>query len=417
MEMRVCLGWCSGIVLFATAAGCGGDDTAPSGTGGSGGGDASAEATADGAVDVSTRADVANPDVHVADTQAPDSAEPDAIAPDAASDGASGGLDVDAGDASARIRRGEYLVTALLACGDCHTPRAPGGAPDRTKLLAGNPTFAAAPLAPDGGMVPVGSANLTPDPDTGLGRWTDDQIKNAFLNGIDDEGKPLVSIMPYYAFHNMNESDADAIVAYLRALPAVPNVIPEHPPVPAAAQALNKSLIPNTTLAPTDPAYASAVRGRYLAAETGACIECHTKHLGDPSGPPLDVNKFFAGGEAFPRDALGLPALLPAVIYSANITPATTGIHNFTVDDIKNVLATGKAPDGLLICPPMPVGPNGAYGHLDPGDATDIANYIRTLPPIENDLGQLCDLRALTRPEGGTDGAAADAAETGADGD
>jgi len=190
----------------------------------------------------------------------------------------------------------------LLACTDCHTPRKADGSPDTTKLLAGSATFAMAPIGPDGGLVPIGTSNLTPDPTTGVGNWTDAQIKTAFLDGVDDQGKPLISIMPYFAFHNMRASDADAIVAFLRSIPAVSNPIPEHPDLLAPAPPISAAAIPNTTLASTDPNYASAVRGRYLAGQTGACIECHTKHLGlnlgASPGPALDATKFFAGARS-----------------------------------------------------------------------------------------------------------------------
>jgi hypothetical protein len=73
-----------------------------------------------------------------------------------------------------------------------------------TKWLAGNPGMFEVPgLGPDGGVGIVSPKNLTPDTETGLGSWTDDQILLAILDGMDDEGKALFPIMPYYVFHNM----------------------------------------------------------------------------------------------------------------------------------------------------------------------------------------------------------------------
>ena len=95
------------------------------------------------------------------------------------------------------VKRGEYLVTAG-DCVACHT--GPSG-----KRLAGNYIL----------NTPIGkirTPNLTPDDETGLGKWTDMQIRRAFQQGIDDQNKPLHWTMPYWIFRNMNSADASAIV-------------------------------------------------------------------------------------------------------------------------------------------------------------------------------------------------------------
>lgn len=430
MANRVVIGW-MGLALLAMTAACSGDDTAPVSDGGP-----------DGAAGTDARADAplgrggsgvgggggqdAAPDTAVSDGQASDAADSspgdggadvaaDVVAQTDAADArdaaaAPDGADAsrDAGDAGG-VARGEYLVMNLLACTDCHTPRRGDGMPDAARLLAGNAAFGMAPIGPDGGMVPIGAANLTPDPTTGLGSWTDTQIKQAFLDGIKKDGKPLISLMPYYAFHNMSAGDADAIVAFLRSIPAVSNDIPVHPDLLAPALPIDAASIPNTTLPPADPNYASAVRGRYLAAQTGACIECHTKHtglnVGASPGPALDTAKYFAGGQVYRRDQFDLPPALPAQIVSANITPdPITGIFGLAPSAIVNILLRGVAPGGLEICPPMPVGPVGPYGGLTNEDAIDIANYVLSLPPISNDTGPLCDFRVATPSDGGNEG-------------
>ena len=74
------------------------------------------------------------------------------------------------------------------------------------------------------------ASNITPDPDTGLGKWTDGEIIRAIREGVDRDGNALFPIMPYSHFRNMSEEDAQAIVAYLRSLP------PLGPAAPAAAE-------------------------------------------------------------------------------------------------------------------------------------------------------------------------------------
>jgi len=279
-------------------------------------------------------------------------------------------------------------------------------------MLAGNEAFADLdPTSTTKGLVPT--PNLTPDPDTGLGGWTDEQIKNAFLNGIDADGKPLFSIMPYYVLHNMSDDDANSIVMYLRSIPAVKHTIPERQdlgfpvttakPVPAAS-------IPDTTLPPSDPNYAKAEAGRYLAGSIGICMECHTEHDA-MAAVPLKLDKLFAGNEAFSRDSLGLPPVFPANIYSANVTPAANGIKGWTAKQVSTTLLTGVNNAGIPLCPPMPVGPNGAFGGLTADDALAIGYYITTLPPIDNGVIPWCS--PPSGPGGGEGGAGAGGASAG----
>ncbi len=363
--------------------------------------------------------DVAQPDAAVADLRTPDAALPDAptvtdlakdssvkdtsivdSAPDAQRiDGAIDSTVVDGGNSL--VARGRYLVDNVIACSDCHTPKLPSGAPDMTRYLAGNPIFV---QLPDGSALP--SKNLTPDPTTGLGLFTDDQIKHMFMDGlvpgVDGGTTALNSTMPYYVFHNMASGDADAIVAYLRSVPAVTNSLPPRSPafeVATPASYLDPSTIP--TPATTYPQRDSALRGRYLATESGLCIECHTQH--PASGPnAIDPAKYFQGGEDFSQLFVGTLNIHPV---SANLTSdPTTGLGNWTADQIVTVLLQGKDDQGAGICPPMPVGPNGAYGGLSAQDALDIANYIKSLPPAVNDVPDMCSWP----PQPALDGGAAD---------
>jgi cytochrome c553 len=321
--------------------------------------------------------------------------------PDGGGDAADGGM-------TAQVARGKYLVDVVATCGDCHTPRLPSGAPDMTKYLAGNAKFISTP----GGD--LGSRNLTND-ETGLKSRTDAEIKAMFLNGERPGATKeyLNPVMPYYVFHNMSEADADAIVAYLRTVPPVVNMIPKRAAifdVPAAAPPLAESKIP--TPADTFAEKASALRGRYLAGQIGVCLECHTKH--NEPGPTattiLDETKIFAGGEDFSQLFGG--ALKPV---SKNLTSDVTGLKDWTAAEIVKALKEGKAKDGTGICPPMPVGPMGAYGHLTDQDALDIANYIKSLPPIANTIVDMCVFPPPQPPaDGGVDGgdASADAPAT-----
>lgn len=290
-------------------------------------------------------------------------------------------------DANPQLARGQYLVHHVAACIDCHTPRNQDGSLDTSKLLAGSATFADLDPADDQvGLVPT--PNLTPHA-TGLGDWTAAEIKTAFLDGIDKDSNPLFPIMPYYVFHNMTADDADAIVAYLQSLDPIDNTIPDRQPLGfpfnSAAQPVPVGVIPDTTLADTDPNYASAQQGRYLAGMIGICLECHTERV--QAAVPLDTTKMFGGGEGF----TGFPSPpFPEVIYSANVTPHATGIQGWTAEQVKIALKEGLDDDGDGICPPMPAGPMQAFGGLTDEDALAIGHYITTIPPIDNTVPNDC---------------------------
>lgn len=154
-----------------------------------------------------------------------------------------------AGDAA---KRGEYLVNAM-GCNDCHTPMkmgANGPEPDMTRMLAGHTASEKLPPPPPpsgpwvASMSASGTAwsgpwgvsytrNLTPDADTGLGSWTEQQFVETIRNGRHQgRGRQLLPPMPWQAFRNLSDDDLKAIFAYLRTIPAIKNKVPD--PVIAA---------------------------------------------------------------------------------------------------------------------------------------------------------------------------------------
>jgi hypothetical protein len=362
-----------------------GDDDDPGGTPDAGDG-GRADTRVDTRPDTSTRPDVGPDMVNHRDVATTDAALEGGRAPDS---GAEGGA-----DGGSPVQRGKYLVENVGACGDCHTPiNVVTGQPDNTKFLAGMPGMFQIPgLAPDGGVGIIGSRNLTSDMTTGLGSWTDVQIRRALLDGVDKDNKALFPIMPYYVLHNMTEDDANAIIAYLRTVPAVVNAIPpKNFDLPGPAPFVPANRIPNPALAPTDADYASAMRGKYLAGNFGACMECHTEHVQTPGAVPLNLDKLFAGGESFLAAALGIPSPpFPGVIYSLNITPHASGVQGWTAAAVANTVKNGVDKDGVRLCPPMPSGPMTAFNGITDNDARDIGNYLTHLPPIANTVPLVC---------------------------
>lgn len=125
------------------------------------------------------------------------------------------------------VERGEYMVE-LLGCGSCHTNGALQGAPDMDRPLAGSQTGIAY-TSPLGGDHPgiVYPANITPDPKTGIGDWTDQQIANAVRAGIGRHGNRRISTMPWQGYARISDDDVDAIVGYLRSIRPVEHRVPE----------------------------------------------------------------------------------------------------------------------------------------------------------------------------------------------
>jgi mono/diheme cytochrome c family protein len=118
------------------------------------------------------------------------------------------------------IERGHYLVV-IAGCNDCHTPGFFLGKPDPNKYLGGSDVGFEIP-----GLGVFNGRNITPDKETGIGAWTDEQVAAAITTGRRPDGRQLAPIMNYPAFVNMTKDDVKAVVAYLRSIPAVHNTVP-----------------------------------------------------------------------------------------------------------------------------------------------------------------------------------------------
>lgn len=169
-------------------------------------------------------------------------------------------LAADAGKPSAdKVARGKYLVTTS-GCNDCHTPwkmGANGPEPDYSRMLSGHPENMELPPAPK----PIGpwivaaaatntawsgpwgvsfTANLTPDPETGLGKWTLRNFVDTIRTGRHmGRGRQILPPMPIPMYKNFTDEDLEAIYSYLRTIPPVKNAVPEPLP-PAMAPTASK---------------------------------------------------------------------------------------------------------------------------------------------------------------------------------
>lgn len=274
--------------------------------------------------------------------------------------------------AAGSTERGRYLVESILACGNCHTPKTPTGEPIASRNLSGGGlTFSVPPFA---GV----ASNITPDRETGIGTWTDDEIKRAIVEGTrPSHGRlastPLGVVMATSFFKALTPGDLDAVVKYLRSVPPVRNEVPapvyrtaqKHQPFPDAEAGFSEAAM-------KDPVY----RGRYLAT-LGHCMECHS---------PLekgvfDYGRLGVGGRVFNAGVVqGFPASWPGS-RAPNITShRTAGLGAWTDAEIESGIAQGISRDGRKLQPPMPFP---YYAQLNRFDLSAIVAYLRTLPPRE----------------------------------
>jgi mono/diheme cytochrome c family protein len=112
------------------------------------------------------------------------------------------------------VAYGAYIAGPLGHCVECHTPMLPGGRRDQTKIGAGGQEF----HGPWGASV---AANITSSRESGLGRWTDDDIERAIRSGISRDGRALYPPMGFAYYKNIAAPDMTALIAYLRSLPAI----------------------------------------------------------------------------------------------------------------------------------------------------------------------------------------------------
>ena len=254
------------------------------------------------------------------------------------------------------VARGAYLARAGNCMG-CHT--ALGGAPYAGGR--GVPTPFGTLYAP----------NLTPDPATGLGRWTAAEFWRALHNGRARDGRLLYPAFPYPNYTRVTRTDSDALYAYLRSLPPTvrtntPNTL-SFPFDQQAALAVWRALYFKPERHVDDPGRSVEWnRGAYLVEGLGHCNACHASRnaLGAPSGP-LDL----AGG-LIPVQNWYAPALT---------SPAEAGVADWSRAHVVDLLRSGVSERGAVMGPMREV-VGGSTQYLSPPDLQAMATYLQALP-------------------------------------
>lgn len=255
-----------------------------------------------------------------------------------------------------QIERGRYLALAGN-CAGCHT--APGGAD-----YAGG-----AGITTPFGTIYAG--NLTPDDQTGIGRWSAAHFWRALHNGRSRDGRLLYPAFPYTSFTQITREDSDALYAWLRSLPPVVQPNRAHnlrfPYDTQAALAVWRALYFRPGAFTPEPAQSAEWnRGAYLVGGLGHCIACHGSRnaLG-----ATDLGRGLAGGE-LPGQGWYAPALDDA---------REAGVMRWREEDIAALLQTGRNAHAAVSGPMAEVVYRSTQ-HLHGDDLQAIARYLRALP-------------------------------------
>ena len=216
------------------------------------------------------------------------------------------------------LARGEYLVYGPAHCVECH-----GSSFDSLERLANGeqvPLSGGLPI-PMGPLGVVYSANLTPDPETGTGRYSDAHIARMMRWAVKPDGR--ATIEPMMPFGNMAEDDLVAVISFLRSQKPVRNAVPqaEWTPMGKVVRTVASTFKPRTEINPpatAPPPGATTERGEYLARYVANCVGCHT---------PRDQTSFEAIGPEFSGGMEMEPAPMPGAdptmwFKTPNITPA-----------------------------------------------------------------------------------------------
>ncbi len=263
-----------------------------------------------------------------------------------------------------RLERGRYIFTALAGCKRCHSEHDPSqhGAP----VVAG--TEGGGEVMPfDGLPGRVVAPNITPDPETGAGNWSDDQLACAIREGVGHDGRALFPMMPYENFSKMSDEDVASVVVYLRSLPPVHHELPRTEII-FPVKYLIRSIPQPVTSPVVAPGASDRLQwGKYLVT-LGGCNDCHTPRLktGPIAGMELSGGGTMKGawGEAAP----------------ANLTPDASGISYYDEALFIRTLRTGY----VGARPLSSIMPFEVYKNLTDDDLKAIYAYLRSMPPVKH---------------------------------
>jgi len=264
-----------------------------------------------------------------------------------------------------RIERGKYLSEGVCQCFLCHSERdwsKPGAPPMQGMKGAGQ-------IITEDSVHRIVAPNLTPDPETGAGTWTDDMFARAIREGIGHDDRALASPMWYWAFSNLSDEDLASIIVYLRTLPPVRNPLPKRRLSPESERAAKDGPKPITEHVPARNLSNPVDRGRYLA-DIADCSGCHSAWEA-PYVPGV-----FGGGNLLEEKGKRLERNL----FSANLTMDPSGIAYYDDSLFIEVMSTGRVRVRAI----DPVMPWVVFQNMRNDDLRSIFAYLRAQPHVRH---------------------------------
>ena len=261
------------------------------------------------------------------------------------------------------LARGDYLVNGIMTCNHCHTPKDKAGNPIMERRFSGGAQrFDEVPFTATG-------SNITMDAETGIGKWSDADIKRALTDGVRPNGTKLAFVMPYPLYKVLTPRDLDAVVAYLRTAASINAKVP--PPVYKTEQI--GYIYPGADKPMSDADLRDPVkRGQYLA-NLGHCMQCHADR--NKEDVPNYATGAGKGGRVFKTPS--------GFAHAANITShPTRGLGAWSDDEIKRALTQGVSRGGRPLAITM-----ATYAQylkrLTDDDLNALVAWLRALPPLE----------------------------------
>jgi len=253
-------------------------------------------------------------------------------------------------------QRGAYLAAAG-DCVSCHTA-------DAGKPFAGGYRI----NTPFGDLL---APNITPDPDTGIGRWSAEDFYRALHQGVNRHGQDMYPAMPYTFYTRVTRADSDAIFAYLQTVPAVRNAVEvNHLNFPFNQRwtmaGWRELFFNEGTFAPDARKSASWNRGAYLVEGLGHCSACHSPR--DVLGG-IEQKHQYTGADI---DGWFAPNL------SSNLH---VGLGSWTAQEIATYLKTGARPGTTTAFGPMAEVVHNSTSQLTDADLAAMGEYLKSLPP------------------------------------
>ncbi|NNK77373.1 MAG: c-type cytochrome [Litoreibacter sp.] len=248
------------------------------------------------------------------------------------------------------LERGEYLVEGPAGCGNCHSPKGPDAKPLSGWTIT-EPGFVAQ------------AHNITPG--GRIAAWSDAELARAIREGIRPDGSVIGPPMPLNLYRELSDRDVEAIVAYIRTVPAVETefTASDYPfPLPPAYG-------PPVESVADVPRGVTVEYGAYLAGPVAHCTDCHSLKNGRP-----DLENNLGGGGHEWHGPWG-------VSVAANLTSHDDGLARYSEAQIAKMIKEGIRPDGSQMNPPMPYH---HYAKMTDDDIAAVVMYLRTLPPLPN---------------------------------